>query len=145
MTQATMELTQQLIDRWTAHGISCPPGMTPRQIADFERRYGVRLPMEFRSYLLTVNGMGERGTCDDDFFSFWSLADVITIAEEFPDRCSGFPDASHYFMFADHSIWLPTFAIRLSSDPADSNPVASVFSDFGAFAVEDKFDSSPIS
>lgn len=136
-----MDLSQRLIDRWTSHGISCPPGVSPSQISAFESRHNVQLPPDLRSYFLAVNGMGERGTCDDDFFSFWQLSDVISIADELPDRSSRFADSSYYFQIADHSICLPSYAIRLSADPADANPVASVYADRGALAVEDIFES----
>lgn len=130
-----------LIERWQSQGITCPPGVTIADMEAFERRHYIVLPPDMRTYFLTINGMGERGTCDDDFFSFWPLQELITIADYLPDRSSGFPDASKCFMFADHSIALPTFAIRLSSDPNVSTPVASVFADFGAFKVQYFFDS----
>jgi hypothetical protein len=132
---------KRLIARWTAHGIACPPGLSPSEICAFESRHNVRLPDDLRLYFLSVDGMGEKGTYDEDFFSFWQLSDVISIAEMLPDRCVRFGDAHRYFIFADHSINLPGYAIRLSSDPADVNPVASVFFDFGALEVEDFFES----
>jgi hypothetical protein len=94
-----------------------------------------------REYFLTVNGMGPLNVVDDDLFNFLPLQDLITIAEQLPDRCSKFAEASNYFIFADHSIGLPSYAIRLSSNANDANPVASVFSDFGALEVEVFFDS----
>ncbi len=136
-----MDQIARLIARWKSHGIECPVGAAPAEIAAFEARHNAVLPRDMRAYFLAVNGMGERGTCDNDFFSFWPLQDLITIAEDLPDRCSNFTDASRYFMFADHSIALPTYAIRLSSNPADPNPIASIFADFGAFEVENFFDS----
>ena len=54
---------------------------------------------------------------------------------------SALPDAARYFMFADHSIALPTYAIRLSDDPDDDTPVASVFADAGAFGIKVYFKS----
>ena len=98
-------------------------------------------PDPFDSLFDSLNGMGDRGTCDDDFFCFWALADVESISEHLPDRCSRFADASHYFIIADHSISLPSYAIRLSADSSAANPVASLFADSGAIAVEDYFES----
>ena len=71
----------QLMERWQAHGIACPPGVTVADIEDFERARGVVLPPDMRTYFLTVNGMGEYGTCDNDFISFWRLQDLKTVAE----------------------------------------------------------------
>ncbi len=89
-----------------------------------------------RSYFLAVNGMGEFGTCDNDFFSFWGIQDLKTVVEDLPDRTAHFPDAERYFMFADHSIALPTYAIRLSKKPMDETPIASVFADRRSFGME---------
>ncbi|MCH7989053.1 MAG: SMI1/KNR4 family protein [Planctomycetes bacterium] len=136
-----MNQIQQLIARWTVHGIKCPPGASLDDIAAFESRHNVRLPHDLRSYFLAVNGTGERHTLDDDLFCFWPLSDVISIAEDLPDRCSGLAHASRYFIIADHSICLPSYAIRLSADPAAANPVASVFVDPNTLAVEDMFES----
>jgi len=131
-----MNNINRLIERWNKHGITCPPGARIVDVEAFERSHDVILPSDMRAYFLAVNGMGEHGMCDDDLFSFWSLQNLVTIAEDLPDRCSGFPDAPRCFMFADHSIGLPTFAIRLSADAEAPSPVASVFSDFGAFKVQ---------
>lgn len=137
-----MNAISRLTTKWKSHGIVCPEGVSPSLIAAFEDRHHVVVPADMREYFLAVNGMGPRQTIyDNDFFSFWPLQDVITIAEDLPDRCSKFAESPAYFMFADHSISLPTYAIRLSSNPCDANPVASVYSDFGAFAVEDFFHS----
>jgi hypothetical protein len=136
-----MNLISRLTARWKSHGIECPAGVSPAIVAAFEGRHHVVLPPDMREYFLAVDGMGEKGTCDDDLFSFWPLQDLISIAEDLPDRCSKFAESPNYFMFADHSIALPTYAIRLSSDPDVANPVASVFADFGAFEVEVVFDS----
>jgi len=131
----------RLIERWQTHGITCPPGVTIGDIEMFERNHDVVLPTDMRTYFLAVNGMGELGTCDEDFFSFWPLQELITISEDLPEGSFGFQDAKRCFMFADHSIALPTFAIRLTADANASTPVASVFADFGAFKVQYFFDS----
>ena len=136
-----MNAIARLVERWKSTGIACPPGVAPADIAAFEDRYHVDLPSDLREYFLTVNGMDPSDRCDDDLFSFFPLQEVATIAERLPDRCSKFAEASNYFMFADHSIALPTYAIRLSSNPDDPNPVASVYSDFGAIEVEVFFNS----
>ncbi|MGQ0634632.1 MAG: SMI1/KNR4 family protein [Planctomycetaceae bacterium] len=134
-------LLSRLMAKWKSHGIECPAGISPADIAAFEQRHFVVLPADMREYFLTVNGMGERGACDNDLFSFWPLQSLISIAEDLPDRCSKFAESSIYFMFADHSVALPTYAIRLSSNPDNANPIVSVFADFGAFEVEVVFGS----
>ena len=36
---------------------------------------------------------------------------------------SALPEADSYFVFADHSIWVHVYAIRLSADPDSRTPV----------------------
>jgi hypothetical protein len=141
MRPMDMDLIARLISRWESHGIRCPAGVTPAEIEAFEAARSVTLPPDMRIYFLAVNGMGVFGTCDNDWFSFWPLEGVITIFERLPNRSSPLADASRCFMFSDHSIGLPTYAIRLSADCAEPNPVMTVFSDSGAFEVTVAFDS----
>lgn len=138
--------------------------MTADEIAEFESRHDVLLPEDFRTYFCTVNGMGKAGgadtdtrglrrfflgsgnagtetTGDDDWFSFWRFEDMVCVAEDLPNRTAHFPDADRYFMFADHSIGLPTFAIKLSPNPTVPTPIASVFADQGELIGEDIYDS----
>jgi hypothetical protein len=138
--------------------------VTADHIAEFESRHNVLLPQDFRTYFHTVNGMGTAGgtdidprglrrfflgsgnagsdtTVDDDWFSFWRFEDVVCVAEDLPDRIAQFPDANRYFMFADHSIGLPTFAIKLSPNPTLPTPIASVFADQRELFGEDVYDS----
>jgi hypothetical protein len=136
-----MHLISRLTARWNAHGIQCPAGVAPEVVAGFELRHRIVVPSDMREYFLTVNGMGPLNIVDDDLFNFLPLQDVVTIAEQLPDRCSKFAEAPNYFIFADHSIALPSYAIRLSSNVRDANPVASVFSDFGNLEVEVFFNS----
>lgn len=136
-----MDQILRMMAHWRSHGIECPSGVSPGKIAAFESRHDVLLPNDLRLYFAAVNGMGELGTCDNDFFHFWQIENVTTIAAFVPDRCSLFQDAEKYLIVADHSISLPSYAIRLSSNPADQNPVACVFTDRGALQVEDFFGS----
>ena len=132
---------KRLKEHWQSHGIECASGASLADIATFETSNGVVLPNDMRSYFLTVNGMGELGTSDNDFFSFWAIQDLKTVAEDLPNRTARFADAARYYMFADHSIGLPTYAIRLSENPQDETPVASVFADRGSFGIETFFGS----
>ena len=111
------------------------------EIVTFQTRNGVVLPRDMAEYFSAINGMGELGTTDDDLFCFFRLQDLASIADRVPDRASRFHDAHRYFIFADHSISLPSYAIRLHSGDSDANPVASVYTDGGALEVEDFFES----
>jgi len=129
----------RLVAHWSSHGIDLPSGATEEEIRQFESRHNVVLPADMRFYFQAVNGMGKRGVMDEDMFSFWRIQDVISVADELPDRTRDYPNTRCYFMFADHSISLPTYAIRLSSNATENTPVASVLSDFGAFGIGDLF------
>lgn len=135
-----MDLIQRLLKRWTEHDIAIRDGATDTLIDGFETSHGVTLPSDFRDYISTVDGMGEIGTTDNDLFCFFSLSDLVSIADYVPDRAGRFDDAHQYFLFADHSISLPSFAIRLASDSSVGGAVAAVFTDEGALEVEDFFD-----
>jgi hypothetical protein len=136
-----MDQILRMMAHWRSHGIECPAGVSPDRIAAFESCHDVLLPTDLRVYFAAVNGMGDLGTCDNDLFHFLQIDNITTIAAFVPDRCSLFQDAERYFIIADHSISLPSYAIRLSSNLADQNPVASVFTDRGALQVEDFFGS----
>ena len=136
-----MDLMKRLVARWTEHDIAIRSGATDSAIFGFEARHRVSLPADFREYISTVDGMGEIGTTDNDLFCFFALTDLVSIAENVPDRAAKFDDAGRYFIFADHSISLPSFAIRLTDDPAIGCPVAAVFTDSGALDVEIFFES----
>ena len=136
-----MDLMPRLIARWTEHEIAIPSGASAADISDFESRSHCVMPDDLRRYFATVNGMGERGTTDNDFFSFWQLSDVESVARYVPDRSHRLPNASRYFIVADHSIGLPSFAVLLPTASGDPSPVASVFTDSGALELEHCFDS----
>lgn len=130
-----------MIERWRSHGIAIPAGVDESAIADFETRYGVKMPNDMREYFVAVNGMGEYGTCDEEMFCFFPLQHVQSIAEWVPDRLHKFQHSAEYFLFADHSISLPSFAIRLDRQQNTVNPLASVFSDFGHLLVQNFYTS----
>ena len=136
-----MNLIHQLVSKWVDEGIDIRGGVDLEAIQIFENHHNVVLPADFRNYFTAVDGMGERHTSDNGFFGFWRFQDLVSISDDLPDRAKSFEHSHRYFLFADHSISLPAFAIRLSDDRAAPTPVARVFSDFGALDVEDFFDS----
>ena len=59
--------------------------------------------------------MGGRGSqFDEEFFDFWSLSDVIPVTAEFPKS-----HLSEYYLFADHSIGIIYYAMKLGASEAD--------------------------
>ena len=135
-----MDLITRLIAHWRSQGIICPGGASLDEMDAFQVQHNIIFPSDMREYLLAVNGMGGH-EWDDDFFSFWSLADIRSISADLPDRSARFAESSKYFLFADHSIFLPAFAIRLTADAKETNPVVCVVADSGLLEVSPAFDS----
>ncbi|MDA7928498.1 SMI1/KNR4 family protein [Mariniblastus sp.] len=136
-----MTLANQLVSRWQDDGIAIADGVSIAAVEDFQQKYNVILPSDFHAYLTVINGMGEPFTCDNNMFSFWPIEQIESVADHFPKRTANVIDAKRYFMFSDHSISLPTYAIKLSNNRSDPTPIATVFSDFGAFDLEGFCDS----
>ena len=118
-------------DRWVSSGVLVRPGLPEERISAFEHRYGVRLPEDLRRFYSLMDGMGD-GDSDEAWISFWPLSEVGSVPEKLSDFRGipdyggievSLPDASSYFVFADHSIWVHVYAVRLSSDPAGPGPV----------------------
>ena len=113
-----------LKDRWLAQGLEINPGVSTEDLAAFEFTYQVVVPADLRDYFLTVDGMAE-GVSDDALIRFWSLSEVKPITVEAPELSSPayIEDAESMFVFADYSIWAHAYAIRLSPNTEDPNPI----------------------
>lgn len=112
---------------WKTQGIKPPAGVSEGRLREFENRFSITLPPDLRGYFLRVNGMGSRSESDDDWFSFWPIEDVVRASEEYEDQF--IEDQASYFVFADHSICLPAYAIRLASSESFLHPVIAIYSD----------------
>ena len=78
-----MTLANQLVSRWLDDGIAVANGVSLAAVDDFQRTHNVALPDDFLEYLLTVNGMGEPFTCDNNMFSFWPIEQIESIVDQF--------------------------------------------------------------
>lgn len=66
--------------------------------------------------------MGGRGSqFDEEFFDFWSLRDVIRVTAEFPNS-----HLKEYYLFADHSIGIIYYAMKLGTSEADDVDVIGI-------------------
>ncbi len=117
--------------RWKALRIPERPGNSDEAIGEFERRKRVRLPTEMREFFRFIDGM-ETGYMDEELIAFWPLAEVDMVPTKLaafrgiPDYGgieSSLPDAASYFVFADHSIWVHVYAVKLSAAPTAPSPV----------------------
>jgi cell wall assembly regulator SMI1 len=130
---------KRLHTHWLAQGIELPPGVTEDRLNEFETHFGVTLPADLREYFLHVDGMGEPFKWDTDLFNFRPLSEVESIS----DLEIVLEDRSSYFVIADHSIWLPAFAIRLKPSATGTHPVVAIQSDekggYGSTVVAGSF------
>jgi len=118
-------LLDRLQTRWAAAGIKPRPGVSPEAIVWFEDRYQVVLQPAVRAYFEAVDGTGDE--VDGHYFRFWPFAEFAPVAE---DRSWGPGEAARFegwFLFADHMIDAPDFAVRLSSEAAGVGPVACLY------------------
>ena len=120
-------VADKLADHWALQKLAVSPGAVPQAVRQFEATHKVILPDELRSYFLRHDGMGQYWPNDQDAkgFAFWSLARIRPAAEELAERSSSEApvDLDGYFAFADYLGWSWAYAIRLTADLADNNPV----------------------
>lgn len=120
-------VSEKLIVHWRASGITITAGNSELQIREFERQNQVKLPSDFREYFLTLNGMkpGLYDGEDSEGFSFWELARVRTITEEYVrvGMENDYPASESFFIFADYLQWSWAYAIRLSLNLSESGSV----------------------
>jgi hypothetical protein len=81
-----------------------------------EQTHNVRLPAEFREYLMLANGM-KAGAMDERLVHFWSLDEIVEHLAE-PRALERFP----FLPFADYSIgcWVWAFAVHPGGEVAPS-------------------------
>ncbi len=115
-------LYNALADFWAS---SDPKSYSPYGADDhikaLEERYSLRLPEDFRSYLLhaapCTTYMNDFGT------QWWAASEIKSIADECPDGPPG--EANHeidqekhaYLVFSDYLIWCYAWAICCSDGP----------------------------
>lgn len=107
-----------IIERWRSEGLRIAEPCTTAQIKEFELRHSIRLPADFKAYLLSVNGMAPdcRSDVDGRGFSFWPLQRICSAFDDL--KCAGMSPLDHfraYFIFADYLQWSWVYAIQLGS------------------------------
>ena len=118
---------------WTARGLMFRPGALEETLAEFECRHTIRLPSDMRDYFSIVDGMDAVDEenlfgWDEDLFRFWPLSEVECVTDYF-----SLHRPSAFYIFSDHSINLPSFAIRLTPKTSSGNCVLAIYSDCGTF------------
>ena len=121
---AATSLWDRVHDVWRRSDIEIRPGVTEREIAEFEAKYGITFPLDVREFFCAADGTG--ADMDEGLYRFWPLAEVqpvhaVLVSDRFTysDRYS-YPDC---FAFADHCINCWDYAVRLTNDPSQMAPV----------------------
>jgi hypothetical protein len=118
---------------WRTTGFA-PAAARPGEdaVREIERRYGVALPDDFRTYLLEC--APQQDFWDEEDAIWWSPARLRNLPEEYPYPIRNAriaEKAACYIFFADYFIWSWAWAICCDSG-ADRGKVA-------VFSSEDRF------
>ncbi|HWY53315.1 MAG TPA: SMI1/KNR4 family protein [Terriglobales bacterium] len=121
----------KLIEHWRSLNLLIAPGNTEEKVREFESRNGVMLPLDFREYLLSVNGMVQVGgqDCDPNGFAFWPIARVKSVRKEYAEHSTPLPevqDPDAYFVFVDYLQWCWAYAIRVGAGPSEGGQIIHV-------------------
>ena len=86
------------------------------EVGALEARYGLRLPDDFRDYLLHSCPRGEWTEWDESLIIWWGLSKIRNIPEEYDHwttikNPNVLADAAKYLFFADYCIWCWAWAI----------------------------------
>jgi hypothetical protein len=114
--------------RWQDLGV-LRDGVSAADIDRFEQQCGVRLPFEMAAFYRTMDGTN---AMEEALISFWPLEEVGPVPEklssfqgvpDYREIATTLPEAATYFAFADHSIWVNVYAVRITQDLAVPNTV----------------------
>lgn len=129
-------------EKWAGEGMPVSEPATLEDISVFSSKNNVVLPQDLIAYFTQLNGTSD--SFDNGFFTFYSLLQFKTIKEELGDYggipdyrnlVNLLPDHEHCFVFADHSLHLICYAIRLYDRPSENNEVYALCGEvFGVIA-----------
>ena len=112
----------RLLTHWKRQGIELSHPASEDEISRFEDTFNVRLPRDFREYLLTINGI-EADAGEVGWFTFWPVRQIEEEAKKIRAQEARTEDGSSHFWFADYFIQSNLFGIHLSNDPAMPNTI----------------------
>ena len=116
--------------QWQHAGTVASETASAAEMARFSQVHQVQLPADLVRYFALVNGTA--GTYDEEFFCFYSLAEVQAVAERFgdyhgvpkySDLLHTWPEHPTFYAFADYMIHSLAYAIRLDAQTTATNPV----------------------
>jgi hypothetical protein len=114
-----MKPYEKLRKYWDSTGSRIPTATRDEsEIAALEVRYGVRLPADFREYLL-LSCPPANGNMDEPGVLWWSLSEIKNIPDEYQHELKNPPvaaEARKYLFFADYLVWCWAWAIDCGDD-----------------------------
>jgi hypothetical protein len=135
-----MSVVDRLAKYWNLESVTPDARETGDAIAAFENRFALTLPRDVRAFYERFNGLLDM---DDDLNRFWLIDELDTVpaivnsytgVPDYSGIANRLPDAERYFAFADHSIWVCVYALRLS-DHRDSDTTVVWIADGNTFEI----------
>jgi len=127
---------EKLKETWELENISGLKFITEDEISFFQTENNLLIPIDLVEYFKILNGGNEE--YDDRFFKFYSLSNFKSINDDLKNW-NGVPDYSNiintledyksYYVFADYSFCMFSYAIRLYADVSVVNQVLVVCGD----------------
>jgi hypothetical protein len=119
-TTAQAKPYEKLQRYWTDSDTGISTAAPSEQTVDgLERTYGVKLPDEFRDYLIYSSPADGYSCVDQNMTSWWPLDRIKSIVDEYPHpvHIEGIArEAAKYLFFADYAIWCWAWAIACGDD-----------------------------
>lgn len=119
-----------LKETWELESISSLKFITEDEISLFQTENNLLIPSDLVEYFKVLNGSNEEYT--DRFFKFYSLSNFKSINDDLKNW-NGVPNYSNiintlddyksYYVFADYSFCMFSYAIKLYADVSISNQV----------------------
>jgi hypothetical protein len=123
-------IIRKLIDYWEIENVSHSKQISENEIMSFQNENNLVFPSDIVDYFKLLNGSNNE--YDNKFFKFYSLSNFKSINDDLKNW-NGLPDYSniintlndykYYFVFADFSFTMFSYAIRLYSENACKNEV----------------------
>jgi hypothetical protein len=120
-----MSVLQELKQHFIDDGVQINPPVSVEELALFEQKYGVVLPVDLKDYFLLFNGTGQ-GNFGESGYAFFSLEELEPICETSDLNEEEKSIYSNCFAFSDYMIWCWGYVVRLNSVAGD-NPVFSIY------------------
>ena len=112
-----MNFIDRLVELWRLGGVVPDPSLADKSIRKFHNRLDVQFPPDVHAFYRRFHGL--IGDMDSDLNNFWPIEDVDTVSAKVAPYYSGvdkIANSTEFFAFADHSIWVHVYAMRLSKD-----------------------------